>query len=252
LSEYALEPTTNLMDAARAAFPEALERLPQAAPARREVDRVLASPNPEPGLAFLRQSGLSPALFPGMDPAAESIIAQLSELPALRWAAWLRGSGIQSALIRFRMPPALGRRISSLHRAHPIDHRVESLRELGVRKILNRLHEEEIEGLFAWRRLELAAATPTDEIRARCRRVDELEARFETLRSHQERSGQVRDLALDGTAVMTALDAGPGRLVGRALAHLAQFVESNPGSNEREALLRELADWAARNSDPSD
>jgi hypothetical protein len=166
LAEYSLEPTLNLMEAARSALPDALERLPLAAPARREMNRVLVSAHPELGLAFLRRAGVSPAIFPGMNPAAESVIPRLTALPALRWAAWLRGTGIQRALVRFRMPPTLARRIEHLHRAHPIDQRVESLREVGVRKILNQLRKEEIDGLFAWRRLELASETQTDETRA--------------------------------------------------------------------------------------
>lgn len=249
LSEYVLEPSSILLEAARAALPDALERLPQAAPARREIARVLASPAPERGLAFLRKSGLSAALFPGMDPAGESIIAHLGPLPALRWAAWLRGSAIQSALVRLRMPPALAQRIERLHRSHPIDRRIESLREVGVRKILGRLGEEEIDGLFRWRRLELAAAPQTQETRTRSKRLDEIEARFEEVQSHRERSGQVRALALDGKAVMAALGTGPGPHVGRALAHLASFVETHPDSNERKALERELEDWAANNSE---
>lgn len=252
LSVYALEPSSILLEAARAALPQALERLPEAAPARREVSRILASAAPERGLAFLRKSGVSAALFPGMDPAAESTIAQLGPLPALRWAAWLHGSAIQSALIRFRMPQALARQIEGLHRSHPIDRRIESLREVGIRKILGRLGKEEIDGLFRWRRLELAAAAQTEETRTRSKRLDEIEARFEEARSHRQHSGQVRALALDGNGVMTVLGAGPGPQVGRALAHLATFVDAHPDSNEHETLERELRDWAAKDSDTTD
>jgi tRNA nucleotidyltransferase (CCA-adding enzyme) len=249
LSERALEPSPDLLEAARAALPGVIDRLPQAAPARREVSRILASSAPERGLAFLRKSGVSPALFPGMDPAGEASIAQLAPLPALRWAAWLQGSAIQSALVRLRVPPPLARRIERIHRTHPIDRRVESLREVGVRKILGRLGQDEIDGLFVWRRLEIAAAPASEETRIRSTQLDELEARFEEVRSHQERSGHIRALALDGKTVMTALGAGPGPHVGRALAHLANFVEAQPDANERKALERELSDWAAKNAD---
>lgn len=249
LSERGLEPASSLLEAARAALPDALDRLPQAAPARRELSRILASPAPERGLAFLRESGVSPALFPGMDPAGESQIGRLGPLPALRWAAWLHGCAIQRAIVRLRVPPSLARRIERIQGSHPIDRRVESLRETGVRKILGRLRDEEIQGLFAWRRLELAAAPQTEETRSRSMRLDLLEARFEDARNHRERSGHIRALALDGTAVMTALAAGPGPRVGRALAHLANFVEAHPDSNERGALERELSDWAAKNPD---
>jgi tRNA nucleotidyltransferase (CCA-adding enzyme) len=249
MSERSLEPSPGLLEAARAALPSAIDRLPQAAPARREVSRILASSAPERGLAFLRESGVSPTLFPGMDSAGEARIAHLPPLPALRWAAWLHGSEIQRTLIRLRVPPPLARRIERIHRAHPIDRRVESLREVGIRKILGRLGQDEIDGLFVWRRLELAAAPASEEIRIRSTRLDEIEASFEEVRNHQARSGHIRSLALDGKAVMAALGAGPGPHVGRALAHLANFVEARPDANERESLEQELADWAAKNAD---
>lgn len=251
MAEHALVASSKLLTAARETLPDTLDRLPMAAPARREVSRILASPAADRGLAFLREAGLSAALFPGMDPAGESIVARLGPLPALRWAAWLHGSAIQRALVRFRMPPALARRIERVHRAHPIDRHTETLtgnkRELGVHKILARLGEDEIEGLFAWRRLELAAAGQTEKTRNRSKRLEMLQARLEEILRHRERSGQVRALALDGKAVMGLLGAKPGPQVGAALAHLAVFVESHPDSNEAQALERELRDWAAKN-----
>ena len=56
------------------------------------------------------------------------------------------------------------------------------------------------------------------------------------------------DLALDGQAVMAALDAGPGRHVGQALTHLAHFIADRPESNNPEALETELFDWARKNT----
>lgn len=246
LSAYALEASSKLLEAARNALPQTLERLPRAAPARREVSRILAASAPERGLSFLRESGVSAALFPGMDPAGESIVAQLGPLPALRWAAWLRGSAIQRALVQFRMPLTLARQIEGLDRSHPIDRHIESLREVGVRKILGRLGDEEIDGLFRWRRLELAATAQTQETRTQSERLDEIEAQFEEARSNRQRGGQVRALALGGEAVMATLGAGPGPHVGQALAHLATFIEAHPGSNERSALERELRNWASK------
>jgi hypothetical protein len=249
LSQYALEPATALLEAARSTLPETLERLPQGASARREISRILASPSPERGLAFLRESGVSSALFPGLNPAGESSIARLRPLPALRWAAWLHGSAIQHAMVRLRMPIALARRIECVHRSHPIDRSIETLREIGIRKILARLDEEEVDGLFAWRRLELAARPQNEETRTRSMRLDEVEARLTEALAHRDRSGRVLELALDGKEIMGALGTGPGPHIGRALAHLATFVEAHPQSNEREALERELRDWAERNPD---
>jgi hypothetical protein len=191
---------------------------------------------------------VSAAFFPGMNPASEAIISSLRPLPSLRWAAWLSGSAIQRSMVRLRMPAQLARRIELVHRSHPIDRSLDTLREVGVRRILSRLDEEEIDGLFAWRRLELVAKPQTEEARTRSKRLDQVEARLREARGNRERSGQVRALALDGKEVMLALGAGPGPHVGRALAHLATFVEVHPHSNEREALERELRAWAEKNS----
>lgn len=249
LSEHALEPSARLLEAASAALPKALEHLPQAAPARREIGRILASLEPERGLSFLRECGVSAALFPGMDPSGETMVAGLAPLPALRWAAWLNGTGIQRALVRLRMPIALARQIERIHRSHPIERRIESMHEVGVRKMLGRLDAEEIDGLFEWRRLELDTAPRTEKTLTQSKRLDALEAQIEEARHREERGIQVRKLAIDGRAVMTALGAGPGRDVGRALAHLARFVEADPDSNEPNALDRELRRWATKNAD---
>ncbi|MBC8188076.1 MAG: hypothetical protein H8E78_07725 [Proteobacteria bacterium] len=246
LSQYQLKPSAELLESARERLPEVLDELPQAAPARREISRILDSPDPAAGLAFLRDCGLSQTLFHGIKRDGASRIAKLPLDPALRWAAWLDGCAIQRAIVRLRMPHALARSIERIHRAHPIDRTIESLREGRSRKVLQRLGDTEIAGLIHWRRLELADAAQNEETRLRGKRLDEVEADLATIRQGQERSNQVRALALDGKSVMAALDAGPGPHVGRALAHLAKFVEANPESNEAEALNRELDTWAKR------
>ncbi|MAG29560.1 MAG: hypothetical protein CL908_01545 [Deltaproteobacteria bacterium] len=248
-AQHSLVPTSELLSSSLAALPDALERLPQGAPARREVSRILFSTSPERGLAFLRESGVSTALFPGMDPANETLIAALAPLPALRWAAWLRGTATQRALVRMRVPHALARRVERIQHFHPIDRSVGTLREVGIRRVLQRLSEDEIEGLLGWRRSELAAEPDRPETRECLDRLREIEAQIERGRQLQQRSSRVRALALDGRAVMTTLGAGPGPHVGRALAHLANFVEADPDANSREQLIDELRTWAKANPD---
>jgi len=250
LAEHDLTPSTALVEAARRALPSALETLPQGAPARRELSRVLASGSGARGLAFLREAGITAALFPGASPANEEVVDRLEAVPGLRWAVWLRGSALQSALVRLRMPIALARRIERIHRAHPIDESVESLRDAGIRRTVARLDDAEIRGLLAWRRIELDATHPTDGTRTRSKRLDDVETRIAEFHAQRERSGRVRALALDGKAVMEALGSGPGPHVGRALAHLAGFIETHPEANESDALARELRAWADKNSDP--
>jgi tRNA nucleotidyltransferase/poly(A) polymerase len=245
LAERSLKPTAELLAMAREALPEVLDRLPQGAPARREIARTLAAPTPENGLAWLRESGVSGALFPGMEAAGEARVACLPQSPGLRWAVWLHGCGIQRALVRLRMPLVLAKEIERIHAAHPIDRAAESMREAGIRRILQRLTSEEIEGLMAWRRLELDARKANAETVTRRERLAVIETRIARFRSERARSGLVRQLALDGQHVMEALGAGPGPHVGRALAHLARFIEQHPDANDRATLERELHAWAA-------
>ena len=53
------------------------------------------------------------------------------------------------------------------------------------------------------------------------------------------------DLALDGADVMRILGCGPGRTVGRALAHLTDCVVEDPSRNTPEALRALLESWAS-------
>jgi len=245
LAEYELEPSAGLIAAAREAFTSVAERLPQAQPARRELARVLAAERPGPALAFLRESGVSGYLFPGTTAVQEERIALLPNVPAIRWAAWLRGSATAAALARLRMPHALARQIERAQTSHPIERSVEAGRDHGLRRLLQRHAPPEISALLAWRRIELEASPNRSEAQEGLARLDRLEKRIEEARAAAERTGLVRTLALDGEAVMRLLDAGPGPHVGRALAHLAQVIAEHPEANEPDTLEAELRRWAA-------
>lgn len=246
LSEYALEPSELLLASARAALVPNLERLPEGAPARRELERVLATPHPLPGLAFLRMTGLDRALFPGMKSGSAELVDALPPIPGLRWAAWLAGGPTGSTLRRLRVPHALTRRIERMLRYHPIDRVAAEYGEAGVRRILGRLDPDEIEGLFAWRRVEIERMKDAEAAARATRQLDALPAQLDAIRAQAARSDRVRSLALDGQAVMTILDCGPGRHIGQALAHLASHVEEHPDDNERAALEALLHTWAER------
>jgi tRNA nucleotidyltransferase (CCA-adding enzyme) len=55
----------------------------------------------------------------------------------------------------------------------------------------------------------------------------------------------VRDLAVDGTAIMERLGIPPGPSVGTVLSQLLEAVLDDPALNERERLL-EMADRVSR------
>lgn len=252
IAEHDLEACPELLAAAREAMPEVKARLPQATPARRELSRILASRRPARALAFLRESGVAALLFPGTTQANEERVGDLPPLPAVRWAAWLRGSSTASALVRFRVPHALARRIERIQGSHPIERSVEAARDVGIRKLLQRHDAEEIEALLSWRRLELTSAVDASEAHEHEARLASIEDRIEELKAASARMDQVRTLAFDGRAVMKALGAGPGRHVGQALAHLARFVAEDPEANNQAALEAELQNWASEHANQLD
>ena len=247
-AEYDLKPTQEVLESARASFDEIKKRLPLGAPARREITRILASQDPTAGLAFLHEAGVTAYAAPGAQPLQAARIARLPTLLALRWAAWLRGSATASGLVRFRVPHRLARRIEHLQALHPLDRSIESSRDVSIRRILSRTSLEEREALFAWRRLEAAELDNQVEADAIQERLGKIESRIAAMQANDTRAGQVRTLALDGSAVMALLSAGPGRHVGNALAHLARFVEGDPDRNEQDLLETELRRWAEANT----
>jgi poly(A) polymerase len=80
------------------------------------------------------------------------------------------------------------------------------------------------------------------------RRIDELEARIESLRESEELASIRPDL--DGQQVMEHLGIGPGREVGQALSHLLEL-RLEHGPMEPENAYRALDEWWARQGSPS-
>lgn len=248
IAEHGLRPSAALIESARAGFEAAAPRLPQAAPARRELTRVLEAPRPGAALAFLRDVGVLDRLVPGTQAVRLERVDQLPRLLPLRWAAWLRGTATASAMVRFRVPRGLARQVERLQASHPLDRTVAPERDGALRRLLSRLDEASLEALFTWRRLEIADWSDRTEAARVEARLVAIEDRIASIRAARQRSGEVRALALDGTAVMERLGAGPGRHVGQALGHLARFVAANPDANEPAALEQELVAWAKANS----
>jgi tRNA nucleotidyltransferase (CCA-adding enzyme) len=244
IAEYDLEPTPALVAAARDALPEVVARLPEGAPARRVLERILACPHPARALAFLRESGASGAVLPGLEAGAEARVEALAKVASLRWAAFLRGASTARALARLRMPVDLARRIQRVQEAHPVDRTIEGARDPQIRRAMGRLTPEELDGLILWRRLELEGQ-PTGAGGGERDRLAKIEAGLARLRQQASTVETVRALALGGAEVMRLLGAGPGPHVGRALAHLAHVVAEDPDRNDPATLAAELVAWQA-------
>jgi tRNA nucleotidyltransferase/poly(A) polymerase len=249
LAEFALEATPRAITRAREALDACGGRLPEGAPARREIERILAAPDAAAGLAFLREIGLCDAVFPGMDPAGLEIVGELGPEPSLRWAAWLAGTSPQRAMRRLRMPLGRARSIERLLRYHPIERTAHAAGETGVRRLRQRLHPDELEGLIRWRGHQLDRAGDSPEAAADRTELERLREELDALASEQAKHDRIKRLAIGGDRVMEILDRGPGRHVGRALAHLASFIEAAPDANDRARLEAELRAWAERNPD---
>ena len=252
LAEYALTPSSELLEAAGKALPLVADQLPAGAPARRALSVVFGARAPQAGLAFLRQTGVTDRLFPGSRPESDARIVRLPARPALRWAAWLRGGSTSRGLVRLRMPQRLARQIERFQTAHPLDRTLARRGEAGARRLLQRFDADEISDLIQWRRIELAERPEDAEGQEAAERLERFEAHVEAVRDAASKSGRVRTLALDGRAVMDALGAGPGPHVGRALSHLAEVVAAEPEANMTERLAAELDRWARETLGPED
>jgi hypothetical protein len=247
LAEYGLEPSPRLVDAARAAWADCRGSIPEGAPARRELQRVLVANDPTAGLQFLHAVGVFGGLFPGSDPRSAQIMSRLDRDLSLRWAACLSGTATQRALRVLRMPLGRAREIERLLRVHPIEQAgaAHAAGESGVRRLRQRLHPDQIEGLLAWRAAELDASPESSDAQAARARLREIRARLAELEVERSRSERIRQLAIDGDTVMAILGRGPGKHVGLALFHLAEFVAAHPEANEVSRLESEVENWAS-------
>ena len=246
IAEHRLEPGPALITAARAALPEALGDLPRGAPARREISRTLLGDGAAAGLRFFEAAGIRQAFFAGNHPAAPEIVAALPRVLALRWAAWIAGQATQASLRRWKMPHAVSHEVESLLRVHPIDRSTRVLTEAALRRLWKRLGPEALAALIDWRRCELMHEPDTAERSEAEQRLSALEHRFAAIEAQaQAQLAPPPPLALSGADVMAILECGPGRSVGDALRHLAEFAAKDPRHQERAALETELRAWAA-------
>jgi len=203
---------------------------------RDELDKLLALPDPAPGLDLLLATGLHRRVLPELRPDVVAAVVACPPAPLVRFAVVLAGAGGDAARRRMR---ALKR---SRHEAQFVTRVVELLGALdGHADVWTAPEVRRFVAAAGPDRHAVAAASaalggPGASLR---RAADEL-ATVEPL----------DDLgpALDGSAVMAALGIEPGREVGEALAFLVDLRLDEgvvpPGDARR--LLREW--WAARSS----
>lgn len=137
-------------------------------------------------------------------------------------------------LARLRFPRALAERVDALIACHMFDYHGE-WSDAAVRRLMARIGLDAVGDLIALRRADQIGSGYERDTRA----TDELMRRIE--REIERKSAiSVRDLAIGGEDVMSALSIPPGPSVGRALALLLEEVLESPARNTRENLIARL------------
>ena len=170
--------------------------------------------------ALLRETGIEATLAPGVGADAIRVVAALPPDLVLRLAGWLRGTHAARILSKLRFPRRTTAAVAHLLRNHPIGAGLNPKRDVAVRKLIKRTHEENLEALCSLRRAELSV------------REDDTSA------------------DLEAPSPIDAPEAGgPGRHVGQALRYLTDRVIEDPALNTPETLQALLADWNAERRD---
>jgi tRNA nucleotidyltransferase (CCA-adding enzyme) len=227
------------LDSATAlAIPGALDVFRKVAPerVRDEFLKLLLAPDAKRGLALLAETGLLAAAFPELGEAERSGAgARVEAVPPraeVRLAALLLTSAARDTVLeRLRLP---GRVVEEVHAllAHPLPADASRWGAAQVRRWASQLGPKRVE--------EAVALGAASGLEAAAQVAVQVQA---VLASHPPLS--VRELALDGRAVMEVLGVGPSKEVGEATRWLLEKVLEEPGRNTKEALGALLGVWAA-------
>jgi len=141
----------------------------------------------------------------------------------------------EEAMERLRFSREMTDRVVHLVRQHMFDYRPEWT-DAAVRRFIRSVGVEAIADLFD---LRIADNLGNGLKTGFPHYLEELRKRVEAVLEAEE-ALSVRDLAVDGTDVMRALDVPPGPKVGEILEHLLEEVLENPALNRREWLLERM------------
>ncbi len=213
---------------------------------RAELSALLQGACAAEGLALLARTGIAAQLAPGARADTPAVVALLPNDLALRLAAWLRGTRAAAILPALRFPKRLAQRVLLLLRVHPVEAAVEPRSDGSVRRLLQRIGEDNVQALVALRRAELRADGAAVGAAAVSEVLTALEAALARVRAAGELALHRLDLALDGKDVMQILGCRPGRRVGEALRFLTDRVLEDPSRNTPEGLRALLEDWRQR------
>ncbi len=252
---------------------------------REEWTKLMAAETPSAAIELLRRAGLLAIWMPELEACVgvrqnrfhaydvyehsmRTCDAAPADRPRVRWAALVhdigkpptrvirdgnatfyghaeRGAELADAMLeRLRFATEERRAIVHLVRHHMFDFRRE-WSDAALRRWLRRVGIDAVADLFDLRIADvlgggLASSPPI--------LLEELRRRIERLLA-AEHAFTVKDLAIDGRDVMTALGVGPGPQVGATLEALLQRVLDDPARNRRDVLLEELNHLQDRRND---
>ncbi len=218
----------------------ALERV------REEFVKLLLSPRAGEGLDLLARTGLLPVFLPELqEPAAPPVRAAVDAAPReldVRLAVLLADLGppalAREVTTRLKFPTKTIERVALLCAEHALERHFDAA-DPQLRRLLARLGPENLEALLQVAHARLGARAP-----AALPRLEALAARLRTL-AEAKPPLTARALALNGGAIMKALDVGPSPAVGEATRHLLECVLDDPSANTPERLQALLSAWKA-------
>ena len=182
---------------------------------RDELLKILLSPNAERGLGLLQRTGLMKQIF-GFERVDAAAVARTPARVELRLAVFFR-SAAQLAVDELKLSAAETLRV----------------RELYEKRLPAERDDASLRRWLSKHGVELAAALAVLD-------APDLAGRIEAL---AKQPLSTKDLALDGAAIMSALQTGPGPAVGKASRFLLDRVLENPALNTPEELRALLATW---------
>jgi poly(A) polymerase/tRNA nucleotidyltransferase (CCA-adding enzyme) len=241
---------------------------------REELVRLLAAPEPSIGFRLMHRSGLLSLLLPELEAGTgveqrdlhcfdvlehslRSCDAAQPENLVVRLAALLHDIGkpvslertesgdlkfhghelasaelAEGLLRRLRFSNEIIRRTCHLVRHHMFNY-TEEWSDAAVRRLVARVGEENLPDLLALRRADQIGtcgdASPSPSLLAFEKRLEQVLASSHAL--------SLKDLAVDGDAIMSALALPPGPQIGVILSQLLESVLADPSLNERGKLL---------------
>ena len=232
----------------------ALERVNQ------ELTRLLLAPHAPTGLGLLERTTLLDEIAPEAKGADFAAVGRAPpELPLRLAVLFVRCDRVRDVLLRLKFPNKVADDAAQLVRLRELPPADAS--DAQLRRWLSKVGAARAEPILELNRA-LGEFTDSREVDGslaefehppdlREERVDVNEAVPTTLEARlhlvlaQKPPLTTRELALDGSGIMAALNVGPSAIVGQATRHLLELVLDDPGRNTPQALTDALRTWQA-------